>query len=213
MSRNESSEALSVISSTINETHDGLAQFTKKLNQIDEIPSFWWQDHPIWVSRNTAKQISAWPLQFEAKTRLTALSGEGDIVFSFPLPTFQEFSESLFEVALSDAEFVLFADLASGLSIEESAARAGVATSTRRKQLQGCFRKLNVASQAELTSLANRITQRFTTILSAHLGPADNEWSSYVRFLPDRVRCGVIEGASHRAVRHASAMRFFSSTR
>lgn len=202
MSRIESGEALSVISSAVDETHDGLAQFTEKLKFIDDIPSFWWNDHPIWVSRKSTNTINSWPIKYVSKDKLSLVGGEGEIVFSFVLRTLQEFSELLLQTPLTDAEFVLFVDLASGLSIESSATKAGVATSTRRKQLQSCFRRLNVSSQSELVSLANRVSDRFTTVLSNHLGPADNEWSSYVPFLPDRVRCGVLEGATHRAVRY-----------
>lgn len=202
MSQLERSEALSVISSAVDETHDGLAQFTEKLKAIKDIPAFWWGDHPVWVSRLVNKALDPWPLKYSEGNRVSIVSSKTETRLTFQKNALREFSETQFETALTEAEFTLFTDLATGLSLEESARRAGIATSTRRKQLQACFRKLNVLSQVELVSLANRVIDRLSAILSALLGPADNEWTSYAAYLPDRVRCGVLEGVTHQAVRY-----------
>jgi pimeloyl-ACP methyl ester carboxylesterase/DNA-binding CsgD family transcriptional regulator len=202
MSDLQSMEALSVIASAIDETHDGLQSFTETLNSIDDVPSFWWGNFPVWVSSNVGVAVGTWPMKYMSQNRVAMTSSDGQNIFSFPLIAFQTFSEDVFAQKLSDAEFVLLSDLATGLSIETSALKANVATSTRRKQLQGCFRKLGVTSQVELVSLANRVIARLTSILAKDLDPDTSEWAFYSPFLPVRVRRGVLEDASQRTVRY-----------
>lgn len=202
MSKLHNSEALSAISSAVDETHDGLAQFTEKLKAVDDIPAFWWGDHPVWVSPVVNNLLDPWPLKYVDENRVSVENSESEVTLTFSRNALREFSDTLLKTVMTEAEFTLFSDLATGLSLEESALRAGVATSTRRKQLQACFRKLNVVSQAELVSLANRVIDRLSTTLGALLGPADNEWTSYARYFPVGVRCGVLEGVSRRAVRY-----------
>lgn len=194
--------ALSTIASAVDETHDGLQAFTTSLKSIDEIPSFWWGEYPVWVSPFTASDLDPWPVSYVDEDRSVVASHDGENMFAYPPSAFQRFLEDAISIELSEAEFVLFLDLASGCSIEQSASIAHIATSTRRKQLQGCFRKLGVTSQVEMVSLANRLISKLTTLLSEQLTPVTSEWTFYRRFLPNRVRRGVFEDASHRSVRY-----------
>ena len=202
MSQAQHSEALSVIASTVDETHDGLARFTSKLQLIDDVPSFWWNDYPVWSSSGSLHQLSSWPVQLGEGSKIIVQSPDGTAQYQVEMALLIEFATEAFDTPLSEAEFLLFVDLAAGLSVEDAALRAGVALSTRRKQLQNCFRKLGVSSQGELISLANRVVFRLSEALQARSKHGNGDWTAYLPFLPSGVRCGVIESSDHKAVRY-----------
>lgn len=202
MSQAQHSEALSVIASTIDETHDGLARFTSKLQSIDSIPSFWWNDFPVWSSSSSPHQLPSWPIQLGDDDKIAVLSPDGSVQYQVETALLIEFAVEAFDTPLSEAEFALFVDLAAGLSVEDAALRAGAAISTRRKQLQSCFRKLGVSSQGELISLANRVVFRLSEALHAKSKLGNSDWKAYLPFVPSGVRCGVIESSDHKAVRY-----------
>jgi len=145
-------EALVVLASAVNETHDGLANFSDRLSEIDEVPAFWWGDYPVWVVETRQQSLNAWPLRYDNHARLSVVCPMGQSEYTLDSSALREFATRTYGKKLTEAEFALFLDLATGLSVEESARKASVAVSTRRKQLQLIFRKLNVASQVELIS-------------------------------------------------------------
>ena len=202
MSQAQHSEALTVIASTVDETHDGLARFTSKLQSIDDVPSFWWNDFPVWSSSSALDQLPSWPIQKGDDGRIVVLSPDGTAQYQIEIALLIEFAAEAFNSPLSEAEFLLFVDLATGLSVEDAALRDGVALSTRRKQLQNCFRKLGVSSQGELISLANRVVFRLSEALHSQSRNGDSDWKAYLPFVPSGVRCGVIESSDHKAVRY-----------
>ncbi|MEL7214048.1 MAG: alpha/beta hydrolase [Pseudomonadota bacterium] len=200
MSQIETDEALATIASAVNENHDGLAAFTDKLKQTGELPSFWWDDHPIWV--RPAPPLSPWPLDLLDGDSFALISPQGDHQYKLLGPTLRQACDDGLAPSLTVAEFTLFCDLAAGLSTEASAARASIARSTRRKQLQTLFRKLNVSSQAELVSLANRVLGQLAAQLDAQFKLHQSDWGAYRSYLPSGVRCGRIEGDHDRSVRY-----------
>ncbi len=202
MSQVQNAEALSVVASTIDETHDGLARFTSKLQSIEELPSFWWKDFPIWMNRLPVAGASVWPIVLFENGKIGVRSPNGNQQFHFETEVFANHAREQMDVPLSNAEFALFQDLAAGISLEISAQKAGVALSTRRKQLQNCFRKLSVSSQGELVSLANQLVFSLSHSLTRQSGQENGEWSEYLPFLPAGARCGVIEVPDRRSVRY-----------
>ncbi len=195
-------EAMAVIASAVEETHDGLAQFTEKLKVIDEVPAFWWEDHPVWISKSPRQHLNAWPLKFAEDDRILICSPEGERQYSLQIAALKDYATRSFDKAMTASEFALFLDLATGLSVEESAASANVAISTRRKQLQMTFRKLDVVGQVELVSLANQLISRFSTELTKAVVNDETQWGGYVHHLPTGARCGVVEGPDHDPVRY-----------
>ncbi|MEO1639088.1 MAG: alpha/beta hydrolase [Pseudomonadota bacterium] len=196
------SEALAVISDAVGETHEGLVSFTKKLNAIEAPPSFWWREHPVWCATHANETFSAWPITRKGTTHIIVHSSNGLSDYWFDVAALRDFLTDQIDVTLSKAELALFVDLASGLSLDQSAEAAQVAIATRRKQLQNCFRKLGVTSQPEIVSVANRVVGRMASVLDDLHGPGVQDWSGYIRFLPDGIRCGVIEGPAKRPVRY-----------
>jgi DNA-binding CsgD family transcriptional regulator len=195
-------EALIVLASAIDETHDGLAHFTDRLKEIDDIPAFWWGDYPVWVSERKHHGLSAWPLSYDSHARLSICCPAGKSQYIVQTLAVKAFAARTLKHKLTDAEFSLLLDLATGLSVEGSAHKANVEVSTRRKQLQMIFRKLDVVSQVELISLVGQLVARFSSTLSALCVNNGIHWGDYTRHLPTGVRCGILQDADHGIVRY-----------
>lgn len=202
MSQMLKEEALVVLASTVDETHDGLASFSNQLDEIDDVPTFWWGDYPVWVLVNGQQSLNAWPLRYDNHERLSIVCPMGQREYILDSAALREFATSTSGKKLTEAEFSLFLDLATGLSVEESARKASVVISTRRKQLQLIFRKLDVVSQVELISLVGQLVGRFSTTLAAFSAEDGTGWRNYLHHLPTGVRCGVLEDADHCPVRY-----------
>ncbi|UWR23439.1 helix-turn-helix transcriptional regulator [Sulfitobacter sp. S190] len=193
---------MSVIASSVDETHDGLALFSEKCREIDEVPAFWWGDYPVWIADIPRQRPNVWPLRFEGADRVLVCSPDAERQYCVQTAALKAFVTDTLDTKLTAAEFAVFLDLATGLSLEESASSAEVAVATRRKQLQTAFRKLDVVGQSELVSLANQLINRFSIVLARMIGRDETHWGGYVGHLPKGVRCGVLEGPDHDPVRY-----------
>ncbi|WP_375280435.1 hypothetical protein [Pseudooctadecabacter sp.] len=185
-------DALPVIADALDEGHDGLVAFSDKLRSIDELPAFWFKDAPVWVVPRP-ETLSVWPVQPAGGRKIGFADGGGEVSFVVPVDVWRDEVDGHISARLSDAEFQVFVDLACGLTLDDSATQAEVAVSTRRKQLQGVFRKLGVDSQAGLVGLAAQMTGRLASRLSAlhHTNGAD--FGAYRQYLPKSVRCAALE--------------------
>lgn len=194
-------DALPVIADALDEGHDGLVAFSNKLRSIDEIPDFWFKDAPVWVvPRENA--LSVWPVQAVGGRKVAFADGTGLLSFVVTVDVWRNEVDGLITAGLSDAEFQVFVDLACGLTLDDSATQAEVAVSTRRKQLQGVFRKLGVDSQAGLVGLAAQVTQRLASRLSALHHTNDADFGAYRAYLPKGVRSAALERDDSAPVRY-----------
>ena len=194
--------ALSMLSETMDETHDGLARFTHQMNAFRNLPSFWWGDVPVWLSDTAGDPPHRWPVLSSTEEMFLIARSVEHGAFELPLAALAQEMNADDDVILTPAEFRLFMDLAQGLTLEDSAVQAALATSTRRKQLQRLFAKLQVKSQAELVSLASQVIHRLQSHLEAHLASHVASWGSYLRHMPNGVRFGTLGGHDTAPVRY-----------
>ncbi|WP_224824944.1 hypothetical protein [Cognatishimia sp. MH4019] len=192
MTPRQQTAALSMLSTAMDETHDGLAQFTHQMSTLQDMPSFWWNDVPVWLTETPVDPLHRWPILSTREDMVSITRSVRAGAFQLPLTALAQVLNDKQETPLSTAEFCLFVDLAQGLTLEESAARAGLATSTRRKQLQSVFGKLCVKSQAELISLASQLVHRLQTHLEDQLKGQSEHWGAYLPHLPNGVRYGTL---------------------
>lgn len=203
-------DALSGFSSLTDASHDALARFTLDLETFAGAPDFWSCDTPVWFGAPIKDMaLSFWPVMARRgdKIALTCPSAMRPF-WVFERDAFKAIEKNTGS-ALSGAELRLAADLVQGLSLSDSAKNSGIATATRRKQLQTLSRKLNVSGQVELVALISRAIQQFTMELSADsevFSPAppagDTSFFQYRKFLPEGARCGVLGGPDGRVVRY-----------
>ncbi|SLN22448.1 hypothetical protein [Pseudooctadecabacter jejudonensis] len=194
-------DALPVIAASLDEGHDGLAAFSEKLNVIEDMPTFWFGDAPVWAQTQTSG-LPMWPLTAPSDERLGVWDAGHQVVFTLRRGDLRDHVNSALDTPLSEAEFQLFADLGCGRTVESSAEAAGVAVSTRRKQLQGVFRKLGVESQAALVAFAAGAAHRLSAELSTLYRSESKDLGGYAAFLPAGVRCAAVLDASGAAVRY-----------
>lgn len=206
----EKLEAIAGLSGLIDASHDELADFTRDLQRYADAPDFWSGEIPVWIGP---------PVEFEARSfwpLVTRRGGMVDLSSSRDRRLFRVYERDLFKAIkentgseMSPSELRLATDFAHGLSLSASAESGGVATSTRRKQLQNLFRKLGANSQVELVALIIRAIEQFIADLSADSGlfspfspGANTNVSGYQQYLPEGARYGVIGGPEGRQVRY-----------
>ncbi|WP_296418442.1 helix-turn-helix transcriptional regulator [Pseudooctadecabacter sp.] len=194
-------DALPVLADALDEGHAGLVAFSDKLRAVDDVPSFWFDDAPVWVV-DREDTLDPWPVQAVGSRKIALACATGTRAFILPAEVFRAHVSAHLSAPLSDAEHQVLLDLACGLSVDESAARAGVAVSTRRKQLQGTFRKLAVDTQAAMVGLAGQVAHRLVARLSALHRSGDAGFGPYRAFLPAGVRCAAVERGDGATVRY-----------
>ncbi|MEO0485578.1 MAG: helix-turn-helix transcriptional regulator [Pseudomonadota bacterium] len=192
------SEAVGFLTAAVDESHDDLVRFTEKLRALGDAPTFWLRDYPIHVRPATTP--GAWPIVARRGAIMTLAGAQAR--FELPCAALADTVARDTGVVLTQAEAALMGDLATGLSLEDSAQAAGTAVTTRRKQLQHIFRKLGVGSQAELIALVSRVLHGLTNEIAALHGDGTASWGAYARHLPAGVRYGVIGGSDAGGVRY-----------
>ncbi len=202
MTPRQQATALSMLSTAIDETHDGLAQFTQQMKTLHDMPSFWWNDVPVWIDETPVDSLHRWPILSTRADMMSITRTVREGAFQLPLAALAQVLNDDQETALSAAEFRLFVDLAQGLTLEDSAVNAALATSTRRKQLQSIFGKLRVKSQAELVSLASQLVHRLHTHLEDQLKGQSELWGAYLPHLPSGARYGTLGTRDKSEVRY-----------
>lgn len=195
-------EALNVLSSTYDAPHDSLSAFSDELRNLDRLPAFWWQDYPVWIADHPQLAQGHWPLRRSADNAPILPPLADSPGYELPVEALQSHLCSALKAPLTPAELTLTLDLACGLSLEDSATRAALATSTRRKQLQSIFAKFEVSGQAELVSLLGTSLFALRRALDSLNQDSAAAWSAYERFLPESVRRGVIHGTGHAPLRY-----------
>ncbi|WGI22810.1 hypothetical protein [Amylibacter sp. IMCC11727] len=197
------SEALSVLSSTIDVTHDGLSQFSAQIGDMDRLPALWWNDVPVWLTpMSDLRTDHHWPIVSCGANRIAIVRPSQNDAFELSTDAIRTLFNSSTDGVLTDAEFTLLLDLSAGLSLEDSATKAAITTATRRKQLQSIFKKLGVKSQIELFSLSSTKFQILRDTLTSTLDGHKDTWSSYQDFLPSGIRCGTVNHANGHTVRY-----------
>ncbi|MEL6690190.1 MAG: alpha/beta hydrolase [Pseudomonadota bacterium] len=193
-------EAVGFIISAVDEDHDGLVSFSEKIQGLDSTPAFWLRDYPVYVRPLGDAALHPWPILPSARS-LMALPGR-TAVFELPRKALADTFQASVGASLTEAEAALLFDLASGKSLEESAQEAGTAVSTRRKQLQHVFRKLDVGGQVELVSLTGRLLNQLVSAADDLNTQSASTWEPYADHLPEGARYGVIGGSDGQTVRY-----------
>ncbi|MEL7301589.1 MAG: alpha/beta hydrolase [Pseudomonadota bacterium] len=199
MSEMDRDEAVGFLTAAVDESHDSLVRFTDKLAHMGEAPAFWLRDFPVHVRAKGANRC-AWPI-LARRTYWMTISGRA-ADYELPRRALAEATVTLAGTPLTPAEATLFEDLAAGFSLEDSAQEAGVAVTTRRKQVQRVFRKLGVSSQVELVALASRWLHDLAGEIGDLHQSASKGWEPYARFLPEGARHGVLCSTGETATRY-----------
>lgn len=203
-------ETLQGLSALTDATHDELADLTTDLETMHQIPDFWIDGRPAWFAETDNKEVhSYWPIVARKNGKVAIKSADKLRTIWFAEQDFCEKLSNDAQINLTKAEQSLLVDLAMGLNLHQSANETGVAVSTRRKQLQGLFKKYGVKNQVELVAKAADQIQQLSSLVATSFLPLSSDAATnqlvvqgYRKHLPNGARIGVIAGPDGDPVRY-----------